>query len=240
MNNLKNNKKVIGAAVASLLLVGSIGGTVLASQNTDIVKKNVLMTEKTELNGSKTPIEKAIRENNGTDKINISAPVNEKQAVDIAKNALKNIFDVKIKDGEYSLQADYFDKSKNAQSYEGRSVWTVYWNKKQADNKKAAFEFHSTFIDAETGEILSMSSQKSNDIKVTEAMNNDAAKSMAKDFVLLKKLNNGSAIKEIQATSIPKKSIIEVQVKLDNGKGLTIVISGTTNRIIALQNHVNN
>lgn len=221
---------MIGAAIASLLLVGSVGGTVLAAQNSDIVKKNVLMTEKVELNDSKDSIAKTN---------NISSPVNEEQAVDIARNALKTVFDVEITDVEYSLQTEYFDKSQNAASFEGKAIWTVYWNKKQTGTTKANIDFNSAFIDAETGEVLSMSSQKTSDPKATEVLSNDAAKSMVANFVQSKKLNNGASIKEIQVTASPKKVTV-VEVTLENGKGITVLISNATNKIMAMQNHLEN
>lgn len=237
MFTLKNNKKIIGTAIATLLFAGSIGGTVLAVQNSDIVKKDVLMTEKVESNSSKASVEKTIKGNEATDISTITTPVKEKQAIEISRGALETAFDIELKDAEYSVQTEYFDKSNNKESYEGRSVWTIFWMRKQADPEKPAIKFHSTFVDAETGDVLSMSSQNINDVKATEELSDDAAKSMASTFVLSKKLNNGSAIKEIKAATLSKK-VIDVEMKLDNGKSMTVLISCLTHKIISWQSHI--
>jgi uncharacterized protein (UPF0262 family) len=227
MINLKN-KRMIGAAVSTLLLAGSLGGTVFAAQKMDVVKKDVLMTEKVATNNS---IEKTINENEGN-----TASVTEQQAVDITQKALKTIFDVEVKDGGYTLETEYFDQSKNDASYKGRSIWSVYFTKVQSD--RGPFDIKSAFIDAKTGEILSMSSQNSTDAKATQVLSQEAAKSMVTDFVQAKELTKGTAIKDIQVNTKNAKKVIVVEVNLENGKGLTVLINSTTNKIMAWQNRI--
>lgn len=222
MNNFKISKKIMSAAIASLLVAGSIGGAAFAAQNSDIVKKDVLMTESAESNGDKDYF----------DKTNISAKVKENEAVNIAKNALKNIFDIEIKD-EYTMQANYFDKSKNDASYEGRSIWVVSWK----TQPNTSIGSSSVFVDAETGEVLSMASKRSNVAEVTEALSKDDAETKVAEFIQSKNLNNGASIKEIETTTSSKR-IIEAKVKLDNGKEMTVIISCATNEIVVWQNHI--
>ncbi|MCM3571487.1 PepSY domain-containing protein [Neobacillus mesonae] len=230
MMNLKINKKIIVPALASLILLGGIGGTALAAKNGDIVKKNVLMAEKMTTSSNDA--------SNG--QVSIGNPpksnISKVQAVDIAKKAFKTIFGVEIKDGEYKLETDYFDKEKNKQSYKGKSIWTVSWINKQIDTNKNNIQFNSAFIDAQTGEILSMTSQDTTDAKATNILSNDAAKTMVADFVQSKNLTNGAAIKEIQVTNTIPKKVIIAEVKLDNGKGLAVLISTKTNKIISWKN----
>jgi uncharacterized membrane protein YkoI len=229
MINLKN-KRMIGAAVSTLLLAGSIGGTVFAAQKTDVVKKDVLMTEKVATNDFNV---KTINKNARN-----TASITEQQAVDITQKALKSIFDVEVKEGGYTLEAEYFDKSKNDASYKGRSIWTVYFTKLQPEPSKGPFDIKSAFIDAKTGEILSMSSQNSTDAKAAQVLSQEAAKSMVTDFVQTKELTKGAAIKDIQVNTKNAKKVIVVEVNLENGKGITVLINSTTNKIMAWQNRI--
>jgi|GEM_PF-5092056 len=230
MINFKNKKRIIVATVSTLLLAGSLGGAVFATQKTDIVKKDVLMTEKVETYNS---IEKTIGENKRN-----TASVTEQQAVDIARESIKTIFDVEINNSEYTLETEYFDKSKNEQSYEGKSIWTVYFSKTQPVPSESPIDFKSVFIDAETGEILSMSSKNSSDPKASQVLSQEAATSMVTEFVQAKELTKGAAIKDIQVNTKNAKKVMVVELKLDNGKGITVLINSTTNKIVAWQSRI--
>ncbi|MET3699769.1 hypothetical protein SAMN05877753_10121 [Bacillus oleivorans] len=230
MKQLKIKKGIMGAAVVLLLIGGSVGGTVLAFQD-DIVKKNVLMAENTEINQSKGKSFETVDTNNST-------PVSEEQAIQIAKAALKDVFEAEINDDEYLQQTEYYDESKNEQSYPGKSLWTVSWKKKQIDpTTDNAIDFSSAFIDAETGEVLSMSSHKSTDQEADQPLTNEEAETMVADFVEAKNLNNGAVIESVEAFT-SAKNMIEVNVNLDNGNRISVVISSLTNKISALRNHL--
>lgn len=231
MKQIKMKKGIMGAAVVTLLIGGSVGGTVLASQNNDIVKKNVLMTENTESNQSEGKSFETVESN-------IAAPVSEDQAIQIARDALKDIFDVEMNDEEYSLQTDYYEESQNEQSFAGKSIWTVSWKKQQLNPvSDDAIDFSSAFIDAETGEVLSMSSQTSSDSEADQPLSNEEAEAMVADFVESKNLNNGAAIEEVEASTSSKK-IIEVEVNLDNGNRISVIINSLTNKIVAFRTHI--
>lgn len=243
MNNLKINKKVMSTVITSLIVVGSISGAVFAAQNDDIVEKDVLMTVQVQSNedpvnpddANSVPTEDAAIIKKGEsheneeyfNQTNISAKVNKDEAIIIAKDAVKNIFEINVTVDDKAIQADYFDKSHNDASYKGKSIWVVSWK----TQPNTSYNSNSVFVDAETGEVLSMSSKKPNQSNTIKGLSKAEAESKVAEFIKSKNLNNGAAIQAIQS-NISSKGIIEVEAKFDNGKEINVVISCATNEIV--------
>lgn len=128
----------------------------------------------------------------------VTSKISKEQAKQIAKDALKNYFDITIDESASSININSHlsDDSRQAD----KSCWDINFNINNGDNHSGGF----VSIDQSTGKILSLGSYDSyrpdDKSKVVATINEDAAKTAAEAFIL--KINP----EEFKATKLAKNN----------------------------------
>lgn len=235
------SKKATGILVASVLLVGSLTATAFATQGINKVEKNVLITEKetSTKNNVASPDNRVMPSTDENNTASKASPVSEEQALDIARKALKTMFNADMTGRNLIQTINYSDSTSLENPKYKNAVWKSYWTDLTPDMKHQGMqlettESHLVTIDASTGEILSISSQRIKFGEKPKGISPVAAKQMALDFVEQNNLVKGTVIKDAVAYDI-KKAVI-VKVELENGINAQVIVSSYDGKITTYVN----
>ncbi|MDP4096316.1 hypothetical protein OIN60_05980 [Paenibacillus sp. P96] len=106
---LVKGKKTAGVAIAAAIMVGSLGTAAYAATGLDTPQKDTLMTAQ-ETNANSKVISGGIKPTVTAEGV-VSGPVKDAQALEIAKNRIKEIFGADM-DATYAAHTEYYDQKR--------------------------------------------------------------------------------------------------------------------------------
>jgi hypothetical protein len=230
----KPTRKIVVTTAVSLLVVASLSVSAYAASNVDKIKKNQLMTETSSAvstTAGNFTADESVQQDTKT--VKVDGPVTEAQAIEIGKQALTSMFGVDVSKNNLTQDALYLGNEQIKGSTYASPVWSLNWMSPNLMNSDAVgddIETHTVTLDAETGKIVNINSNRAGWVSQSSAQNitEESAKSIVRDFIEKNGLANGTSIEEINVYTIPQKAYL-AKLKLANGQTATVVVSLTGN-----------
>ncbi|MDS0527814.1 hypothetical protein NNC19_19155 [Clostridium sp. SHJSY1] len=120
------SKMLIALAILGVL---SIGGTkIFAQTSKNTIKRNVLMTEKTEVTKSEDSNDEVMKDSNNEISRGSNGKITKERAVEIMEEALSRYFDIKEKSKKLNL-----DISPSRDSENNLVQWIISWNSEKTN-----------------------------------------------------------------------------------------------------------